>query len=369
MTESASASHDIATRELNNSVVQDGLQDGLKAWRWDGNVLHLLDQRVLPARTTWLPIHNAREAAQAIRDMVVRGAPAIGMTAAFALVMEARLRASHEAQRVAGTWRQLDDAMSELAASRPTAVNLFWALNRMKDCLSQATSPEDLLSVAESYVAEDLAANHAIGDAGAALLPLGSRVYTHCNTGSLATAGYGTALGVIRSAWRDQRLHQVYAGETRPWLQGARLTAYELQHENIPFELCADGAAASLFAADMVDWVIVGADRITAGGDVANKIGTYALAVLAHYHHKKFMVAAHTSTIDWDMLAGDQITIEQRPSEEVSSVFGHAIAPADTAAYNPAFDVTPAGLITAIVTERGVVMHPNADNMSQLRRS
>lgn len=323
--------------------------------QWHGDLLRLLDQRVLPHAQEYVDCHDADEVADAIRAMVVRGAPAIGISAAWGIVLAARA--------VAGSadWRErLEPAFATLAESRPTAVNLFWALDRMRAAVVDAADIDDLVREAEAYMAEDLAANHSIGRHGAALIAANSGVYTHCNTGSLATAGYGTALGVVRHAWGDHRLREVFAGETRPWLQGARLTAWELMADDIPVQLCCDAAAGQLLASGRVHWVVVGADRITANGDTANKIGTYNLAVLARHHGVRFMVAAHTSTIDPATASGDSIHIEERPPEEVTTLRGLAIAPAGCRAINPAFDITPASLIDALVTERGVIETPDA---------
>lgn len=330
--------------------------------RWADDHLALLDQRALPEQEIWLTYRSAAAVADAIRDMVVRGAPAIGIAAAYGAALEAR----RLAPRRNAPWPELmATALTTLAASRPTAVNLFWALDQVRATLVAAPDggdvPARLDQLARRIHAEDVAANRRLGDFGAALIAAGSVVYTHCNTGALATGGYGTALGVIRSAWRQQRLQHVLAGETRPWWQGARLTAWELQREGIPFSLNVDSAAAHLMRERKVAWVIVGADRIAANGDTANKIGTYSLAVLARHHGARFMVAAPRSTFDLATASGAEIPIEQRPCEEVTTVRGVAMAPPACAALNPAFDVTPADLIDAIVTEHGVIMQPNRD--------
>ncbi len=334
--------------------------------RWSGDAatgnLELLDQRRLPGEETWISIRTAESAANAIRDMVVRGAPAIGLAAAWGVVLAAQELGSEASAS------GLDDAMEVLAASRPTAVNLVWALQRMRAAADEGVGElvETLHAEAEAIRDEDIAANLQMGDLGAALLPDGARVLTHCNTGSLATAGYGTALGVIRSAWRSGRLKQAYAGETRPYLQGARLTMWELGRDGIPAELITDGMPGWLMRQGMIDAVVVGADRIAANGDAANKIGTYGLAVLARAHGIPFYVAAPISTIDIETPSGDQIEIEQRPQEEVTRLAGVQIAPEDARALHPAFDVTPADLITAIITERGVVTGPNTDSIRRL---
>ncbi|TNC86758.1 MAG: S-methyl-5-thioribose-1-phosphate isomerase [Thalassolituus sp.] len=321
-----------------------------KAIEWHGQSLHLLDQRVLPHTHIVHEYTTAADVADAIRDMVVRGAPAIGITAAYGYALDAL------------NGRDLSAAYKVLAESRPTAVNLFWALERMAGLGTE--DPHALVAEAKKIHEEDIAANLAMGQFGASLIQEGSRVYTHCNTGALATGGHGTALGIIRSAYADGKLTQVYAGETRPWLQGARLTAWELMQDNIPVKLVCDGAAAQLFRAKGADWVIVGADRITANGDVANKIGTYSLAVLAKHHGMKVMVAAPTTTFDLTLDSGNAIPIEQRPMSEVTSLNGQPIAPEGCEAINPSFDVTPAELIDAIVTEKGFVENPTVENIA-----
>ena len=322
------------------------------AIEWRGQSLHLLDQRVLPHTLTVHDYTTAAAVADAIRDMVVRGAPAIGIAAAYGYALDAL------------NGRDLQAAYKVLAESRPTAVNLFWALERMAGLGTD--DPHTLVAEAKKIHEEDIAANLAMGQFGASLIHEGSRIYTHCNTGALATGGHGTALGIIRTAFADGKVTQVYAGETRPWLQGARLTAWELMQDNIPVKLVCDGAAAQLFRAGGADWVIVGADRITANGDVANKIGTYSLAVLAKHHGMKVMVAAPTTTFDLTLDNGAAIPIEQRPMSEVTSLNGQQIAPQGCEAINPSFDVTPAELIDAIVTEKGVVLEPMIEKITAM---
>jgi methylthioribose-1-phosphate isomerase len=339
--------------------------DTVRAVIWQDDHLQLLDQRLLPGVEQYNTYHDVDDVAAAIRDMVVRGAPAIGITAAYGVVLAARRR---YAKTRAG-WREAIDAdLATLAASRPTAVNLFWALDRMRrvmDSLGEGDPVPALLEEAKRIHEEDIAANYRMGELGAALIG-GGDLITHCNTGSLATGGYGTALGVIRSAYAGGAVGQVYADETRPWLQGARLTAWELVQDGIPVNLMCEGAAASLMRQGKVSWVIVGSDRIAANGDVANKIGTYSLAVNARYHGVKFMVVAPTSTIDMGTARGDEIPIEQRAVEEVLALGGHRVAAEGAGAWNPAFDVTPAELVDVIVTERGVVHHPDAAKMARL---
>ncbi|MFO7604655.1 MAG: S-methyl-5-thioribose-1-phosphate isomerase [Gammaproteobacteria bacterium] len=332
---------------------------------WQEDHLVLLDQRILPFEIKHIHCRTARETATAITDMVVRGAPAIGISAAYGVVMAAQQRYRESAQE----WKaRLQEDMQVLADSRPTAVNLFWALARMQKCVDrQQGNPGDaLLAEAQAIHAEDIAANRKMGELGASLLSSGSAVLTHCNAGALATGGYGTALGVIRSAFAQQKLTRVYADETRPWLQGARLTAWELLQDHIPVTLVVEGAAASLMQQGKVDWVIVGADRIAANGDVANKIGTYSLAVLARHHGVRFMVAAPTATIDMDIASGADIPIESRAGSEVLSCGKVVVAASGAEAWNPVFDVTPAALVDAIVTERGIVQNPERSKLQQL---
>jgi methylthioribose-1-phosphate isomerase len=333
---------------------------------WRDHKLYLLDQRVLPAETRFVVCDSAADTAKAIKDMVVRGAPAIGVTAAYGVVLAARDRF----QADAATWRDgLAEDLNLLASARPTAVNLFWALERMRRLLShldQLDPVPALLAEAERIHVEDVAANRALGELGAALIKGPTDVITHCNAGALATGGYGTALGVVRSAHAAGKIRRVYADETRPWLQGSRLTAWELMRSGIPVTVQADNVAASLMARGEVGWVIVGADRIAANGDVCNKIGTYALAVLARHHGVGFMVAAPTSTIDLKIATGAEIPIEQRAAEEVLACAGTRLGPEGADAHNPVFDVTPAALVDCIVTERGVVERPDADKIRAL---
>jgi methylthioribose-1-phosphate isomerase len=301
--------------------------------------------------------------------MVVRGAPAIGCAAAYGIGLDAQRLAHESRDRFVAC---MDDAFAVLRGSRPTAVNLFWALDRMRAVLSASgnlSQPDiaaRLLQEAHAILAEDIAANRAMGMLGSELLSDGARVLTHCNAGALATAGHGTALGVIRSAVEAGKRITVLADETRPFLQGARLTVWELQQDDIPVTLITDNMSGHMMSRGEVDAVIVGADRVAANGDVANKIGTYMVAVLAHRHGIPFYVACPLSTIDLNISGGDQIPIEERAAAEVRG-FGEAQwAPDQTAVRNPAFDVTPAELITAIITERGVVMSPNAAKLRSL---
>lgn len=336
--------------------------DTIRAVEWRDDRLYLLDQRKLPRESEYLELNDADAVADAIRDMVVRGAPAIGIAAAYGVVLAARRRYREAPE----SWRRdIEADLERLAAARPTAVNLFWALARMRERIAAVDGDPvgPLHEEAARIHAEDVAANRRMGELGAALIEPGRGVLTHCNTGSLATGGYGTALGVIRSAFAQGRLPRVFADETRPWLQGSRLTAWELVQDGIPAVLIAEGAAAALMATGQIGWVVVGADRIAANGDVANKIGTYSLAVAARHHGVKFMVVAPTSTVDLAVASGADIPIETRPPDELLSLAGQPVAAAGVEAWNPVFDVTPATLIDAIVTERGVVEAPSREKI------
>jgi methylthioribose-1-phosphate isomerase len=336
---------------------------------WDGDALCLLDQRLLPASEEFVRCTSAAEVAAAIRAMVVRGAPAIGCSAAYGMAVAAQ---RSPATTSAALIDDLAAAKALLDASRPTAVNLAWATSRML-AAAQARAGQDLPALRQALVdeahailAEDLAMCHAIGRHGVAVIPPGGRVLTHCNAGGLATAGLGTALAPIRIAHDQGRPIHVFVDETRPFLQGARLTAWELQRAGVPLTLITDNMAGYFMRRGDVDCVIVGADRVVANGDIANKIGTYSLAVLAHAHQIPFYIAAPSSTIDLSLPNGDAIPIEQRDSGEVTAIGGRAIAPAGVQAAHPAFDVTPHELITAIITERGVIYPPYAENLSKL---
>lgn len=314
--------------------------------------LRLLDQRRLPAEHRWVDIRTAAEAADAIRGLLVRGAPAIGITAAYACVLSARERGPD-----IDAW--LGD-LDRLIAARPTAVNLRWAVDRLRPLGGEnpGAATESLEQAALAIHEEDRKANAAMAGLGAARIDPGSTVLTHCNTGSLATGGTGTALGVIVRAWREKRLSRVLACETRPWLQGLRLTAWELAQEGVPVEVLVEGAAAGLMQRERVDWVVTGADRVTANGDVANKVGTLMLAVLARRFGAKLMVVAPTSTLDPDTPDGDSIEIEQRGADELWRAAGLDSAPQGVRTWNPVFDVTPAEFIDCIVTEKGVLEPP-----------
>lgn len=344
------------------------LHDTIRAVLWEEDKLKLLDQRLLPRQEIYLEYDDSTAVAGAIRDMVVRGAPAIGITAAYGVVLAVRKRL---AEKRDDFLRKLEQDLAILAEARPTAVNLAWALERMGKVLFNLPEGSDpvaaMLAEARAIHEEDIAANRRMGELGAALIEeSGYGILTHCNTGSLATGGYGTALGVIRTAYAKGKISRVYADETRPWLQGARLTAWELVKDRIPVTLLVDGAAAALMQQGRVKWVVVGSDRIAANGDVANKIGTYSAAVAAKYHGVKFMVVAPTSTVDMSLANGSLIPIEQRSPEEILSLAGKSVAAEGAQAWNPAFDVTPAGLVDAIVTEKGVVLNPTAEKMAAM---
>ncbi len=336
-----------------------------RAVEWRDRQLFLLDQRLLPNTVEFLHIDSVAKTYQAIQDMVVRGAPAIGITAAYGVVVSAL---SHHHHDTVNAKQRIHEDITRLKSARPTAVNLGWALKRMQTCLDD--TGDDYLGKLEREAIDihlqDIAANKTMGELGAEYIYANTNVMTHCNAGALATGGYGTALGVIRSAFAKGTLQQVFANETRPWFQGSRLTAWELSQENIPVSLICDSAAASALNAHNIDWIIVGADRVAANGDVANKIGTYGLAVLAKHLGKKFMVVAPASTIDLNTKTGAAIEIEQRHAQEITQVGGKILAAIGASVWNPVFDVTPADLIDVLVTERGAVEKPCAEKIAQL---
>lgn len=317
----------------------------------------MLDQRALPASEHYLEFRSAPDVASAISEMVVRGAPAIGIAAAFGVALSVRQHIGK-----GSNWRELVESdLDCLRASRPTAANLDWAVQRVAEHIGNddAGLADVVLEEALAIQREDIAMNHEMGRIGSALLGEGAEIVTHCNAGALATGGYGTALGVARSAWESGRLKRVFAGETRPWLQGSRLTAWELSRDGIPVTLVADSAMAQLFRSRHPSWLVVGADRIARNGDVANKIGTYSLAVIARQHGARVMVVAPTSTLDLACPDGDRIPIEERGQAEIWSATGSNAPPEGVEIANPAFDVTPAGCIDVIVTEKGVVERPD----------
>jgi methylthioribose-1-phosphate isomerase len=338
---------------------------------WDDGVVVMIDQRRLPGEQSLLRCRDHHEVAGAIREMAIRGAPAIGVAAALALALGAR-NTRAEGDTLRAEWSSI---CTELAATRPTAVNLFWAIERMRrrfDALAAQGGEalrQALLSEALEIQEQDLSACHRMGDLGAELLPAEARILTHCNAGALATAGYGTALGVVRSAARAGKVKAVFADETRPWLQGARLTVWELMQDGIAATLIAEGAAGHLMAKGEINAVVVGADRIAANGDVANKIGTYSVAVLAKEHGLPFYVAAPVSTLDLQTPSGASIPIEERPAHEVTHLAGQRVAPEGTLVRNPAFDVTPHRYVTAIVCERGVARPPYGESLARLAAS
>ncbi|MBU1424426.1 MAG: S-methyl-5-thioribose-1-phosphate isomerase [Gammaproteobacteria bacterium] len=350
----------------------------IETLRWFNNRLEMIDQRILPAAFEYLSYYTASSVAEGIRSMVVRGAPAIGVAAAYGVALEA-LHLSEEpstlrqaqGERV-GFNKGMEEGFKVLAASRPTAVNLFWALQRMRKVWESvaAQTPQQvaqrLLAEAHEILAEDIRINKAMGAHGAALLKDGARVLTHCNAGALATAGWGTALGVFRSAVEAGKKISVIADETRPFLQGARLTAWEMVQENIPVTLITDNMAGYMMAHGEVDAVVVGTDRVAANGDVANKIGTYMVAVLAQWHNIPFYVACPLSTIDLNIASGKDIPIEERSVEEVKGFRDYHWAAEGVKIRNPAFDVTPAELVTGLITERGVVLKPDVQSIRKL---
>lgn len=349
------------------------------ALRWDGRSLHVLDQTLLPAETHYIVCTRAGDVADCIRDMKVRGAPAIGAAAAYGMLLaalEARGGLSADS-RTSDLISKLSEAADRLVATRPTAVNLKWAVERvLSEAKGAAESGESVSGLlarvqaeADAIAREDIETNRRIGQHGALLLGDDVTVLTHCNTGSLATVGYGTALGVIRAAVEMGKRVRVFAGETRPFLQGSRLTVYELMSEGIDVTLVVDSAVASVMRQERIDAAIVGADRITANGDVANKIGTYSIACLARQHGVPFYVAAPTSTVDLSLITADEIPIEERLAEEVTHVAGKRVAPAGTKVYNPAFDVTPSCLVSAIITEHRVLRPPYPEALRALCQS
>jgi methylthioribose-1-phosphate isomerase len=338
--------------------------------RWNGKALDVLDQTLLPEQEVWETCDHYEQVAEAIEKMKVRGAPAIGATAAYGIAIGAMQGVEKSKEEFLP---YIEGVCERLAKTRPTAVNLFWAIRRMRGLIEQNRDlgvPELVELIgreAELIAEEDVLLNKSIGQNGLRFIPQNARILTHCNTGSLATVDYGTALGVIRAAQEAGRDVQVYADETRPYLQGARLTAFELHRDNIPVTVVTDSMAGYLMQQKMVDLVIVGADRIAANGDTANKIGTYSLAVLAKHHGIPFYVAAPMSTLDYEMASGAEIEIEQRSSDEVVFIGGKRMVPEGVPALHPAFDVTPHDLITAIITDKGVVEGPNTETMAKLK--
>lgn len=334
----------------------------MEALRWDGKKLSLLDQTLLPAKVEWNAYADYRRVVEDIKRLAVRGAPLIGVAAGYAYVLAA-LEFSGRPDFAAN----MAKAKADLAASRPTAVNLFWALERMDQTrLAVGDDPAALAAEAQCIQAENIEMNANLGRFGAELVPKGARILTHCNAGALATDGVGTALGVIREAHRQGKVEMVYADETRPLLQGSRLTAYELHADGIPVTVISDNMAASLMAKGMIDLAVVGCDRMAANGDFANKIGTYCVAVCCHHHRIPFYTALPTSTMDLSIPDGSGIPIEERGSEELYYLGQTQTAPLEAAVYNPAFDVTPHSLLTGIITEKGVILPPFAEKLRAL---
>jgi methylthioribose-1-phosphate isomerase len=342
----------------------------VKTIEWTDDGVVMIDQRILPTEETYITCKDYREVADAIQTMVIRGAPAIGVAAAMGFAIGVQ-KASDE-----NLDAQVEEISKVLAATRPTAVNLFWAIERMKrlyavlrqEGVALPELRQRLIDEAKEVLRDDIEINKAMGRHGAALLPQGATVMTHCNAGALATGGYGTALGVIRAAIEAGNPVGVMANETRPFMQGARLTVWELQQDSIPVTLLTDNMAGHILRSGKVGAVVVGADRIAGNGDVANKIGTYSVAVLAKENGVPFYVAAPISTLDMSLTSGDQIPIEQRASEEVTHIRGQQIAPAGTQVINPAFDVTPNKYVTAIITEKGVARAPFTESLSPILR-
>ncbi|OCT32325.1 S-methyl-5-thioribose-1-phosphate isomerase [Pseudomonas putida] len=337
--------------------------------QWRDGTLHLLDQRLLPTREHWLTCADVASVVQAIRGMAVRGAAAIGISAAYGLVLALRQRLAED-----DDWEQaLEEDFLELAEARPTAANLFWALNRMRERLQRLRPDENVLAVMEAEAVaihdSDREANLTMAQSGIEQIRRhqGSEqtLLTYGNAGALASGGFGTALGVIHAAYLEGMVERVYAAETRPWLHGSRLTAWELSHEGIPVTLCADSALAHLMKTKGITWVVVGADCIAVNGDMASKIGTYQLAVSAMHHGVRFMVVASSTSIDLNLASGDDIPLEEREADELLEVAGKRVA-ADVEVFNTVFDVTPADLIDVIVTEKGIVERPDAAKIAQL---
>ncbi len=345
-----------------------------KTVEWRGDAVRLIEQGKLPMDEEYTEFTTYEQVASAIKRMVVRGAPAIGVTAAMGAALAAK---NIETSNRDAFFREFETALKTLESTRPTAVNLFWAIQRMRDCAMENSDlpleslKDKLVAEAVAVYEEDLVINKTMGENGASLLDDGDTVLTHCNAGALATAGgYGTALGVIKAAHLEGKKISVFADETRPWLQGARLTAWELMKEGIPVTLISDNMAGHCMKTGKITKIVVGADRIAANGDTANKIGTYTLAVLAKRHNIPFYVTAPLSTIDFELESGDLIPIEERDTAEVTHIMGvHQIAPDGVGVFNPAFDVTPNDLISGVITERGVAYPPLPQSMKKLKDS
>lgn len=342
----------------------------MKTVAWERESVLIIDQRKLPQTLEYKRCNDYREVAAAIRDMLVRGAPAIGATAAYGMALAAYQLCNLEGQKFLSKMKEVS---KELAATRPTAVNLFWAIDSIEKVIDQNSHrnprevSEQILKTAEEIAGNDIATNRAIGEFGSSIVPQTANILTHCNTGSLATVDFGTALGVIRSAHRQGKRVHVFVDETRPRLQGARLTAWELVQDEIPATLIPDNASGMLMKDRRVNLVLVGADRIALNGDTANKIGTYNVAVIARENNVPFYVVAPTTTIDFGIQSGEEIVIEERDAREVTHIDETVIAPEGIKVYNPAFDVTPAKYITAIITEKGIIRPPFADKLRAIK--
>jgi methylthioribose-1-phosphate isomerase len=341
----------------------------IETLEWTEQGVRFIDQTKLPTEETYVICKTHEQVADVIRNMVVRGAPAIGVAAAMGIALGAK---NSRAETVGDLKRELDEICDLMGKTRPTAVNLFWAIRRMQEKFERvrirsiAQIKQELVEESKRMHAEDIAANQAMGRHGATLMPSEGGVLTHCNAGALATAGYGTALGVIRAAVEQGKKIHVYADETRPFLQGSRLTAWELMKDGIPTTVISDNMAGAMMKQGKIGAIVVGADRIAANGDVANKIGTYTVAVLAKENGIPFYVAAPISTVDLACPSGDEIPIEQRNAREVTHIGGKQMVPDGVSVENPAFDVTPAKYVTAIITERGIVREPYAESLRRL---
>ena len=344
------------------------MSENIETLRWNEDHFEMIDQRILPAEFEYISYTTANQVADGIRDMVVRGAPAIGCAAAYGVALAALNLQDASSDEFN---RGMEDAFEVLAQSRPTAINLFWAIDRMRLVMNSAQGSSKeianiLLDEAHEIKREDIEINRAMGKNGAELLDDGARVLTHCNAGALATAGHGTALGVFRSAVEAGKKISVIADETRPFLQGARLTAWEMVQENIPVTLISDNMSGHLMSHGEIDAIVVGTDRVAGNGDVANKIGTYMVAVLAQRHNIPFYVACPLSTIDRSIASGKEIPIEERPEDEVTGYRDCQWAAKGVKVRNPAFDVTPAELVTGLITEKGVVLNPTTEKINKL---
>src|SRR5271165_3284074 len=367
MTCARNMSYRTTTRNLRKESYDSNFM--IQTLEWTDQGVRFIDQTKLPTEETYVTCTTHEQVADVIRNMVVRGAPAIGVAAAMGIALGV---SNSKAEAVGDLKREFDQICDVIGKTRPTAVNLFWAIRRVQEKFERirirpiAQIKQELIAEAQRMHAEDIAANQAMGKHGAALMPASGGVLTHCNAGALATAGYGTALGVIRAAVEAGKKIHVYADETRPFLQGSRLTAWELMKDSIPTTVISDNMAGAMMRQGKIGAVVVGADRIAANGDVANKIGTYTIAVLAKEHGIPFYVAAPLSTIDFACADGSGIPIEQRNAREITHFAGRQIVPEGVSIENPAFDVTPAKYVSAIITERGIARAPYKDSLLKL---